>query len=77
MDNTEFQNGQTDENSSHDCGDCCSPFMLCSSCAGFTIENLVSTFIKPQKISAEINVRQPFIYTFPFLGGIWQPPEFA
>jgi hypothetical protein len=77
MADTGCQTEQTDEHSSHDCGDCCSPFMLCSSCAGFIIENFVCTFTKPQEIPAEINARLPFIYTSPFIGGIWQPPEFA
>jgi hypothetical protein len=75
MDEHEIQIEQTGENSSHDCSDCCSPFMGCNICAGFTIETFVYAIVKPQEILMENDVYPSPIYTSPFLNGIWQPPE--
>jgi hypothetical protein len=75
MDEHEIQTEQTDENSSHDCSDCCSPFMVCNTSAGFTIETFVYAIVKLQEISTENDVYPSLIYTSPFLNGIWQPPE--
>jgi hypothetical protein len=61
----------------HDCADCCSPFSLCNTCAGFVIADIADTDIRPQELSAEINLYELHTYTDICLDGIWQPPKFA
>jgi hypothetical protein len=77
MDEHKFQTGQSDETPSHDCSDCCSPFMPCSACPGFTVETFTWPQSIPQRKFAEINCYRTQIYTSPLLCGIWQPPEFV
>jgi hypothetical protein len=57
--------------------DCCSPFSLCNTCAGFVIADITDTEIRLQELSAEMNLSEQHIYTDIFLDSIWQPPKLA
>ncbi|MDR1667320.1 MAG: hypothetical protein LBS03_06480 [Bacteroidales bacterium] len=60
-----------------DCSDCCLPFMLCNTCAGFVVEDNEYVLLPEQKIIAETNAYISDTYISPFLAKIWQPPKYA
>lgn len=69
------EQGESEQN--QDCSDCCSPFMGCHTCYGFTLStvafSLKSTLVYPdKKVSLyKENASSDF---FP---SIWQPPKIS
>jgi hypothetical protein len=59
-----------------DCAGVCSPFCLCATCTGFTVEPVFPYYqTKPQELSSEIRIYTQQIYTSSLVEGIWQPPK--
>ncbi|MDR2843088.1 MAG: hypothetical protein LBV57_00390 [Candidatus Symbiothrix sp.] len=59
-----------------DCAGVCSPFCLCTACAGCMAEPAISYYqTELLKIAKEVNVYPTLFYSLPLFKGIWQPPK--
>ena len=64
------------ENHSSDCPDCCSPFSLCNTCAGFTFAPAIHSQTKQLEFNTkELILYVLQLYTSPLVDSVWQPPQ--
>ena len=64
------------ENHSFDCPDCCSPFSLCNTCAGFTFAPAIHSQTKQLEFNTkELILYVLQLYTSPLVDSVWQPPQ--
>ena len=56
--------------------DCCSPFSLCNTCAGFTFAPAIHSQTKQLEFNTkELILYVLQLYTSPFVDSVWQPPQ--
>jgi len=74
-DECETEQSET-ENHSSDCPDCCSPFSLCNTCAGFTFAPAIHSQTKQLEFNTkELILYVLQLYTSPLVDSVWQPPQ--
>ncbi|MBK8847521.1 MAG: hypothetical protein IPO27_13660 [Bacteroidetes bacterium] len=73
--NQDTSNRTNRNNDEQGCSDCCSPFVSCGTCCGFTFHftafSLQATFLSTEKVFS--NYKQTFHSQF--APSIWQPPK--
>ncbi|OJV31241.1 MAG: hypothetical protein BGO32_05290 [Bacteroidetes bacterium 37-13] len=66
------------EQSGHDeqgCSDCCSPFMSCGTCCGFTFNFMGFSFQPTFHFNDKVFSHYKQTFNSQFASSIWQPPK--
>ncbi len=76
---TSEQVANNSQDNQDDCDNCCSPFLTCGACVGFTFSTQVFSFEPTTKFIENNSLTPSFKVFFVdyFFSTIWQPPKIS